>query len=340
MRLLLSLLKFLFLLLLLLAVIALFLPSSTHIERSRVIKQGPEIPFNLVNRLPEWEKWSPWHRMDPQMKITYSGPAEGKGASYSWTSKHDKVGNGKQTVADSKPYEFVLMDMEFMEGGPARCGFYFQKTEAGTEVKWTLDSEAGWNLPARYFGLLADYFVGPHFEDGLSNLASESKRVYERGYTMRFEPGSFPGMKILAMRYSCREPEIGKSLGLLYGSLMETMGKAGLQMAGPPMAMYDEPSGDIFRFAAGLPVDKKPEAAIPAGTEYMEIPAGNSLICHFNGLYQKTSEAYAQFPAEMKALGLRPSGAPWESYVTDPQTVKDPMAVRTEIYWPVEPDTK
>ena len=340
MRFIFSVFKFVVFLLLLLAAISLFLPSAVHIERSRTIGQGPEIAFNLVNRLSEWEKWSPWHRMDPQMKIVYSGLAEGKGASYTWTSKHDKVGNGKQTIVDSKPFEYVLMDMEFMEGGPARCGFYFQKTEGGTEVKWTMDSDAGWNLPARYFGLLADYFVGPHFEEGLSNLASEAKKVSDRGYSMSFESTTLPRMKIIAMRYSCREAEIGKSLGLLYGSLMETMGNSGLQMAGPPMAMYDAPSGDIFRFAAGLPVDKKPEAALPSGAEFMEIPAGNSLVCHFNGLYQKTAEAYAQFPAEMKARGLRPAGAPWESYVTDPQTVKDPMAVRTEIYWPVLPATK
>lgn len=340
MRFLFSVLKFIVSLLLLLAIVALFLPSTVHIERSLIIRQSPEIPFNLVNRLPDWEKWSPWHKMDPDMKIVYSGPAEGKGASYSWTSDHDKVGNGKQTISDSKPYEYVLMDMDFMEGGLARCGFYFQKTDSGTEVKWTMDSDAGWNLPARYFALLADYFVGPHFEEGLTSLSSACKRVAESGYSMSFEQAVFPGMKILLMRHSCKEAEIGKSLGLLYGSLMENAGKAGLQMAGPPMAIYEEPAGDLFRFSAGLPVDKKPESSLPNGIEYLEIQQGPAMLCRFNGLYQKTAAAYAQFPAEMKSRGLRPAGAPWESYVTDPQTVKDPMAVRTEIYWPVAADRK
>jgi effector-binding domain-containing protein len=273
--------------------------------------------------------------MDPGMKLVYSGPAEGKGASYTWTSDHDKVGNGKQTISDSKPYEYVLMDMEFMEGGPARCGFYFQKTDGGTEVKWTMDTDAGWNIPARYFGLLADYFVGPHFEDGLASLAAEAGKVAQQGYSMGFEPVNFPGMKLLFLRYSCQESEIGNSLGMLYGTLMESMGKQKLQMAGPPVAFYEGPEGKTFRFSAGIPVDKNPENVLNSGEEFMEIPAGKALLCRFNGAYQKTGAAYAQFEKEMKSRGLRPAGAPWESYVSDPQTIKDPMAVRTEIYWPV-----
>ena len=335
MRIILSVFKFLFFFILLVLTVALFLPSAGHVERSLVIKQTPEIMFNLVNRLPEWEKWSPWHKMDPAMKITYSGPAEGKGASYTWTSDHDKVGNGKQTIADSRPYEYVLMDMEFMEGGPARCGFYFQKTEGGTEVKWTIDTDAGWNLPARYFSLLMDYFVGPHFEDGLASLSTEAGKIAERGYSMGFETAEVRPMKLLAMRYSCAEDEIGKSLGMLYGTIMESMAGLELQMSGPPLAMYDEPQNGVFRFTAAIPVDKKPLAALPKGLEFMEIPAGKALLCRFNGDYHKTGEAYKALLEEMNARKLQPAGAPWESYVTDPTTVKDPMAVRTEIFWPV-----
>ena len=335
MRFLFSLAKFIFFFILLLLGIALFLPSSLHIERSLLIRQSPEIMYNLVNQLPEWEKWSPWHRLDPQMKLVYEGVTEGKGASYSWTSNHDKVGNGKQTIAEAKPYEYILMDMEFMEGGPARCGFYFQKTEAGTEVKWTLDSDAGWNLPARYFALLADYFVGPHFEDGLANLSEEAKKVAERGYSMGFEPADFKGMKILAMRSSSAEPEIGNALGMIYGTVMESLASMNLQMAGPPMALYEEPVNGFFRFTAGIPVDRKPDASMAMGIEYMEIPPSKTLLCRFNGPYQKTAAAYARFMTEMETRGLQSAGAPWESYVSDPKGIKDPMAVRTEIYWPV-----
>ncbi len=74
---------------------------------------------------------------------------------------------------------------------------------------------------------------------------------------------------------------------------------------------------------------------MPTGIEFMEIPPGKTLLCRFNGPYQKTAAAYTRFMVEMKARGLQPVGSPWESYVSDPKEIKDPMAVRTEIYWPV-----
>ena len=336
MRTILSFLKFTFSLVLLLLIVALFLPSESHVERSLVIKQTPEVVYNLVNRLSDWEKWSPWHKIDNKMKIEYNGISEGKGASYRWTSKHDKVGNGKLIIIDAKPFEYILMDMDFQGGGPARCGFYFQETDAGTEVKWTMDSDAGWNLPARYFGLLADYFVGPHFEEGLANLASESAKIaLANKYTMSFDLGRVLPTKILAMSSSCPEAQIGGQLAGIYSTLMETIGNAELQMTGPPLAIYKAPEAGIFTFKAGIPVDKKPIMALPAGIEFIELPASEVIVCHFNGAYNKTGFAYSRFPLVMKEKGKTPVGDPWESYVSDPTSVKNPLAVRTEIYWPV-----
>ncbi len=315
--------------------VSLFLPSETHIERSLVIKQTPEVAYNLVNKLSDWEKWSPWHKIDDKMKIEYNGISEGKGASYSWTSKHNKVGNGKLSILDAKPFEYILMDMNFQKGGPARCGFYFQETEGGTEVKWTMDSDAGWNLPARYFGLLADYFVGPHFEEGLANLASESAKISLANYTMSFDLARVPSTKVLVMSSSCPEEKIGGQLSGIYSTLMETIGKAELQMAGPPMAIYKKPEDGIFTFKAGIPVDKKPIMELPAGIEFIELPGSEAIVCHFNGAYNKTGFAYSRFPLAIKEKGKIPAGEPWESYVTDPASVKNPLSVRTEIYWPV-----
>lgn len=337
MRFLFSLLKLAFFLLLLLLVIGLFLPSSGHVERSIVIPQVPEVPFNLVNCLKDWEKWSPWHKMDKQMKIRYSGPPEGKGASYDWTSDHDKVGNGRQTIVDSRPAEYVLMDMEFAEGGPARCGFYFLKTQGGTEVKWTIDSDAGWNLPARYFILLMDYFVGPHFEDGLASLSAESAKVALKNFSMGFSENEMPALRAVGIPIVCRQQEMGERIQSAYGIILEALPALQLQVAGPPFALYEgEPSADgIFRLTAGMPVDKKPVQAPPTGISFFELPARKSLLCTFNGPYSQIGRAYERFPFQLKARKLTPAGSPLESYLNDPASAKNPLEIRTRIYWPV-----
>ena len=30
--------------------------------------------YDQVNTLKNWENWSPWHKIDKGMKLTYSGP--------------------------------------------------------------------------------------------------------------------------------------------------------------------------------------------------------------------------------------------------------------------------
>jgi len=154
-------------------------------------------------------------------------------------------------------------------------------------------------------------------------------------YTMSFDLGRVPPTKILAMSSSCPEAQIGGQLAGIYSTLMETIGNAELQMSGPPLAIYKAPEAGIFSFKAGIPVDKKPAAALPAGIEFIELPASEAIVCHFNGAYNKTGFAYTRFPLVMKEKGKTPAGDPWESYVTDPTSVKDPLSVRTEIYWPV-----
>jgi len=54
-------------------VFSLYLPSRLKIERSLLIKARPEVVFREVNTLRNWERWSPWHQLDPAMKLVYGG---------------------------------------------------------------------------------------------------------------------------------------------------------------------------------------------------------------------------------------------------------------------------
>jgi hypothetical protein len=37
----------------------------------------------------------------------------------------------------------------------------------------------------------------------------------------------------------------------------------------------------------------------------------------------------------MDTNGVRPGGAPWETYLTDPADLPDPADWRTEVCWPL-----
>ncbi len=167
--------RFLFLLLGLvcvLLVISLFLPSKVHVERTLAMNAPPEKVFDQINTLKNWEKWSPWHKLDPNMKLEYAGPPSGMGAKYSWESKQRNVGNGSLTITESVPHTSIQSAMEFQGQGQATGTFKLEKIPEATQVTWSMEMDVGKNPIGRFFGLMMDKMVGPDFERGLNNLKS------------------------------------------------------------------------------------------------------------------------------------------------------------------------
>ena len=74
----------------LLAIVAVLLvaascqPDSFRVARSASIQAAPDKVFALINDLQRWKGWSPWERMDPELRRSYGGAQAGKGAHYAW----------------------------------------------------------------------------------------------------------------------------------------------------------------------------------------------------------------------------------------------------------------
>ena len=70
------------------AVIAIFLvvaalqPADFRITRSATISAPPSAVFAQINDFQKWNAWSPWAKLDPNAKNTFTGPPAGVGASF------------------------------------------------------------------------------------------------------------------------------------------------------------------------------------------------------------------------------------------------------------------
>jgi effector-binding domain-containing protein len=331
-----TILKFLLLLIGILVVISFFLPAKVHLERTAKIKAKPVVVYKLISDLSAWERWSPWHRLDPKIELTYSPIREGVGAQYSWKSTHKKVGNGSIKIVDAKPDSYLKTEMNFMDNGLASSEYFITPKGEETEVKWTMDSDAGWNPVGRYFGLFIESMMGKDYERGLHFLDSVAQITPAPAeFTMKLEIGTLPAQKLLLIKAEAKTPEIGQKLGEIYGRLGGIMKENGLEMAGAPMAMYDDPKNGMFTFEAGIPVSSKPKLKLPADVVFREFGMQSAAIAHFYGPYNKTGEAYPALQKMMAEKGKTIAGKPIESYVTDPMTVKNPLEIKTEIYWPI-----
>jgi hypothetical protein len=116
-----------------LVLVSFLLPQTAHFERETVINATPDLVFAQVNILNNWEKWSPWHGIDPNMKLTYAPQISGTGAWYSWTSDNSSVGNGKLTITKSHLNRHIATTMDF-GGSEATANYHFRPVAGGTDV--------------------------------------------------------------------------------------------------------------------------------------------------------------------------------------------------------------
>ncbi len=159
------------------ALIGLFLDERVHVERSISIEAPPSVVFALVNDLRQFNRWSPWAETDPNIRYTFDGPASGEGARMSWESEHPNVSSGSSEIIESRPDRLVRTALDFGSQGDAVAFFSLEPVDSGTRVTWGFDSDFGYDLVGRYFGLLMDGWVGGDYERGLARL----KRLAEGG---------------------------------------------------------------------------------------------------------------------------------------------------------------
>jgi hypothetical protein len=163
-------------LILIFVVVVALQPGSFAITRKATIASEAKYPFELVNNFHNWGQWSPWEKIDPNLKRTYAGPEAGVGAKYAWEG-NDDVGSGNMTITESKPGEVILIRLEFVKpfAGVNPTEFKFTPDGANTTVTWTMKGEQNFIGKAICLFMNMDTMVGEQFEKGLADM----KRVSE-----------------------------------------------------------------------------------------------------------------------------------------------------------------
>jgi hypothetical protein len=158
-------------------VLALFGPSKMHVERSTMINASSGTVYNEINTIKEWQTWSYWDNIDPNMKSTYEGPESGVGAVHHWTSENDSVGNGMLTVMKSEPTSLVECKLEFEGMGEAISGWKISDTTGGVKATAYMDSDVPFMMRPMMMFMNMDAMLGPDFEKSLSGLKSRCESI-------------------------------------------------------------------------------------------------------------------------------------------------------------------
>ena len=146
-------------------------PDRFQVERSADMQAPPEKIIAFIEDFHQWGAWSPFEKLDPEMKRTFSGAEKGKGAVYEWVG-NSEAGTGRMEIADVVPGSKVTIQLDFTKPFEAHniAEFTLVPVNGATRVTWSMRGPQPY--VAKVIGLFMsmDSMVGKNFETGLANL--------------------------------------------------------------------------------------------------------------------------------------------------------------------------
>ena len=146
-------------------------PDTFRVQRTATITAPPEKVFGLIQDLHQWASWSPWEKMDPAMKKTYSGAPLGRGAILEWDGNTD-VGTGRMEIVSTVPSSRVVIKLDFLKPFEAhnQAEFTVESSGATTSVTWAMHGPQPFIMKVMDLVMGMGKMVGKDFETGLANL--------------------------------------------------------------------------------------------------------------------------------------------------------------------------
>jgi carbon monoxide dehydrogenase subunit G len=153
-----------------------FQPDTFRVQRATRIDAPPEKIFAYINDFHRWESWSPYEKLDPDMKRSFSGADSGTGAVYEWEG-NSKVGQGRMEITEAAPSRTAIK-LDFLKPMQAHnvATFTLEPQGGATNVTWAMDGPSPYMAKVMHLFFNMDRMVGRDFETGLSNLKAVAER--------------------------------------------------------------------------------------------------------------------------------------------------------------------
>lgn len=145
-------------------------PSAWRVERALALSAPPSAVHRQISDFRAWGDWSPWARLEPEMRTTVQGVGAGVGAGYAWAGTA-RVGEGRLTITEADP-RHVVMRLELLRpwASSGTVEFRLSAIENGTRVTWSVEGDR--DLAGKALWLVGDVepVLGGDLEKGLKQL--------------------------------------------------------------------------------------------------------------------------------------------------------------------------
>ena len=152
-------------------------PDVFRIQRAATVKAAPGKVFPSINDFHNWAAWSPYEKLDPTMRKSYTGSANGKGAVYEWEG-NSKAGKGRMEITDTSTPSRVVIKLDFLKPfeGHNISEFALDGKGNSTQVTWAMHGPNSYMAKMMSIFMSMDQLLGKEFENGLANLKAAAEK--------------------------------------------------------------------------------------------------------------------------------------------------------------------
>lgn len=302
-----------------------------YYERSGAIKASPEKVFPYISQFKLGSLWSPFEKVDPNMKKQIKGNDGEVGAIMEFEG-NSEAGSGHLELLKINPNESVDIKLTMTKPFAAEnfITYKLTPTDDGTLFTWSMSGDGG--FMGKLMGVLidCDKMIGGQFEKGIANLKSviEGSKM---NLTENPEKIVFPESHYLFVEKIGPFMETAKVVWETAGKAAPEIGKKSKIIGA--FSLYKMKPEMLYR--AGFSLADKP-ADIPAGMKYEKFSGGNYLKYTLKGPYSQLPEASGRVHDLIKdnKIEMR-EGFFIENYVNDPASTPEADLI-TEILVPVK----
>ena len=157
-------------------VVALFVPKTFEYEKSISINAPIDSVWLRTNSLATLDKWSPWNDHDPKMKKEMTGEDGMVGAKQSWES--DIVGWGSQKIVNVQKPVLLETELVFLKPYKSHGKAYVKLLTdgVGTKATWGMAGSMPYPFNVMILFMNMEKTMGKDWDNGLSKLKSLSEK--------------------------------------------------------------------------------------------------------------------------------------------------------------------
>lgn len=134
---------------------------------------------------------------------------------------------------------------------------------------------------------------------------------------------------VIPLKIPCQD--MSKHMDPAIQEVIKTITGQGRRMAGPMFCYHQRRPSDSFDLEVGFPVTEviKSEGRV----KNSKLPAVKVARAVYQGSYEGLGPAWQELQAWVRKHGHGETGRFWESYLTNPEEVKDANSHLTELNW-------